>query len=63
MEIVLMGLYKPPSLSKKDFLFHLNNAYNFFWFTYENIKLIGDFSMKPVNEKLNVLWTNLNIWS
>ena len=30
VKILLMGLYKPPSFNEKDFLFHLNNAYNFF---------------------------------
>ena len=29
MNILLMGLCKPPSFNEKDFLFHLNNAYNF----------------------------------
>ena len=53
MKILFTGLYKPPSLSKKDFLFHLSNAYNFFCSTYENIALIGDFNMKPENEKLS----------
>ena len=42
MEILLIRLYKPPSFNEKDFLFHLNNAYNFFRSTYENITLIGD---------------------
>ena len=47
MKIVLIGLYKPTSCNEKDFLFHLNNAYNFFCTTYENITLIGDFNMIP----------------
>ena len=33
MKILLMGLYKPPSLNEKDFLFHLNDTYNLFFFT------------------------------
>ena len=35
MKNLLMGLYKPPSFNEKDFLFHLNNAYNFFCTTYK----------------------------
>ena len=51
MKILFMGLNKLPSLYEKDFLFHLNNAYNFFCSTYENITLIG--GIKPESEKLN----------
>ena len=47
-----MELFKPPSFNEKDFLFHLNNAYNFFCTKYENITLIDDFNMIPKNEKL-----------
>ena len=53
MKILLMGLYKPPSFNEKDFLFHLNNTYNFFCTTYENITLIDDFNMIPENKKLS----------
>ena len=52
MKILVMGLYKPPFFHEKDFLFHLNNAYNFFCATYENVTLIGDFNMIPENIKL-----------
>ena len=52
MKILLMRLYKPLSFNKKDFLFHLNNAYNFFCTTYDNITLIGDFNMIPENKKI-----------
>ena len=45
MKILLMG-YKPPSLNEENF-----NAYNFFCSTYEYITLIGDFNVKPENEK------------
>ena len=55
IKILLMGLSKPPSFNEKDFLFYLNNAYNFFCTTYENITLIGDFSIIPQNKKLNDL--------
>ena len=48
-----MGLYKSPSFSEKVFLFHLNNAYNFFCTTYENVTLIDDFNMIPENKKLS----------
>ena len=48
-----MDLDKPPFLNEKDFLFHLNNAYNIVYSTYKNITLIGDFNMKPENEELN----------
>ena len=47
MKILLMGLYKPLSFNEKGFLFYLNNAYNYFSTTYENITLIGDFRMIP----------------
>ena len=47
-----MELYKPPFFNKKDFLFHLNNAY-IFCTTYENTIMIRDFSMIPENKKLS----------
>ena len=53
MKIRLMGLCKPPSFNEKDFLFHLNNAYNFFSTTHENIMLIDDFNIIPENKKLS----------
>ena len=40
-----MELYKPPFFNKKDFLFHLNNAYIFC--------TTRDFSMIPENKKLS----------
>ena len=52
MKILLMELFKPPSFNEKNFLFHLNNAYNFFCTKYKNITLIDDFNMIPKNEKL-----------
>ena len=36
----------------RKILFHLNNAHNFFYTTYENITLIGDFNMIPENKKV-----------
>ena len=45
-----MGLMKPQSLHEKDFLIHLNNAYNFFCSTHENTLIEG---MKPETQKLN----------
>ena len=50
MKILLMSLYKPPSFNQKDFLFGLNNAYNFFC---EKKTLIEDFNMIPESTKLN----------
>ena len=49
---LLIGLYKPPSVSEKEFLLHLNKAHNFFSTKYENITLIGDFNMQPGNKNL-----------
>ena len=65
MKILLTGLYKPPSFNEIDFLFHLNNAYNFFCNTYENITLIGDFN-DTIKQKIkcflfSVKLTNLTI--
>ena len=48
-----MGLYKTLSINEKDFLFHLNNAYNFFCTAQENVTLMGDFNMIPENKKLS----------
>ena len=53
MKILLMGLCKPPSFNEKDFLFYLNNAYNFFCTTYKNVTLMGDFNMIPEDKKLS----------
>ena len=53
MKVLLMRLYKLSSFSEKDFLFHLNNAYNFFYAIHENITLMDDFKMIPENEKLS----------
>ena len=47
-----MGLYKSQSFNEEGFLFHLNNAYNFFCTTDENVTLIGDFNMIPENKNL-----------
>ena len=48
-----MGLCKPLSFNEKDFLFHLNNVYNFFSTTLENITLMGHFNMILENKKLS----------
>ena len=50
-KILLLGLYRPPSYSENDFLFHLENALNHYNTTYENITLIGDFNMNPDKNK------------
>ena len=39
--------------NEKDFLFYLNITCNIFCSTYGNITQIGDFDMKPENQKLN----------
>ena len=52
MKILLMELYKPPSFNEKHFLFDLNNAYNFFCTAFQNITLIGKFTIIPENKKL-----------
>ena len=51
-KFLLIGLYKPPSVSEKEFLLHLNKTHNFFSTKYENITLIGDFNMQPGNKNL-----------
>ena len=51
-KFLLIGLYKSPSVSEKEFLLHLNKAHNFFSTKYENITLIGDFNMQPGNKNL-----------
>ena len=48
----MIELYKPPSVSEKEFLLLLNKAHNFFSTKYENITLIGDFNMQPGNKNL-----------
>ena len=50
-KILLLGLYRPPSYSENDFLFHLENALSHYNTTYENITLIGDFNMNPDKNK------------
>ena len=52
MKILLMELYKPPSFNEKHFLFDLNNAYNFFCTAFQNITLIGKFTIIPENKNL-----------
>ena len=51
-KFLLIGLYKPPSVSKNEFLLRLNKAHNFFSTKFENISLIGDFNMQPGNKNL-----------
>ena len=52
LKFLLIGLYKRPSVSEKEFLLHLNKVHNFFSTKCENITLIGDFSMQPGNKNL-----------
>ena len=49
---LLLRLYKPPSISEKEFVLHLNNAHNFLSTKYENITLIGDFNVQIGNKNL-----------
>ena len=51
-KFLLIGLDKPPSVSEKEFLLHLNKAHNLFCTRYENITLIDDFHMQPGNQNL-----------
>ena len=51
-KFLLIGLYKPPSVSEKEFLLHLKKAHNLFSTKYENITLIDDFNMEPGNQNL-----------
>ena len=44
------------TLNEKNFLFNLNITYNIFCSTDGNITQIGDFDMKPENEKLNAFF-------
>ena len=48
----MIGLYKLPLVSEKEFLLHLSKAHNFFSTIYENITLIGDLNMQPTNKNL-----------
>ena len=51
-KFLLLRLYKPPSISEKEFVLHLNNAHNFLSTKYENITLIGDFNVQIGNKNL-----------
>ena len=53
MIILFMGLYKPPFLNEKSFLYLLSNTYNVFCSTYKNIALIRDLKMKIGKKKLH----------
>ena len=45
-------LHKPPSVSEKEFLLHINNTHNFFSTKCENATLIVDFNMQPENKNI-----------
>ena len=49
-KFLLIGRYKPPSVSEKEILLHLNKAHNFFSTKYENITLIREFQMQAGNK-------------
>ena len=52
-KILVLGLYRSPSYSENDFLFHLENTLSHHTTTNENITLIGDFNMNPDKNKLH----------
>ena len=61
-DIFLLGLYRPPSYSENDFLFHLENALSRYNTIYENITLIGDFNMNlDKNKFLNYFNETFNL--
>ena len=49
-KFLLIGFYKPRSVSEKEFLLHLNKAHNLFSMKDENITLIGDFNKQLGNK-------------
>ena len=46
-KILVVGIYRPPSYSENNFLFHLENTLSQDTTTYENITSIGGFKMNP----------------
>ena len=59
---MLLGLYRPPSYSNNEFLFHLENALSHYSTINENITLIKDLNMIPDKNKfLNCLKGTINL--
>ena len=50
---LVIGTYKPPSLSDIAFKHKISSILTFFWSTYGNILLMVDFNMTPNNPKLS----------
>ena len=52
---LVLGTYKPPSLSDIAFTFEISNILTFYRSTHDNILLMGDFNMTTNNPKLSEL--------
>ena len=52
---LVIGTYKPPSLSDIAFKSEISNILTFYRSTHDNILLMGDFNMVPNNPKLSEL--------
>ena len=52
---LVIGTYKPPSLSDIAFTSEISNILTFYRSTHDNILLMGDFNMTPNNPKLSEL--------
>ena len=52
---LVIGTYKPPSLSDIAFTSEISNILTFYRSTHDNILLMGDFNMVPNNPKLSEL--------
>ena len=55
---LVIGTYKPPSLSDIAFTSEISNILTFYRSTHDNILLMGDFNMTPNNPKLSELITD-----
>ena len=58
---LIIGLYKPPSLSETYFLESLSKILNRFSSQYENTLLIGDFNLTVQNTNLEVFTSTFNL--
>ena len=55
---LVIGTYKPPSLSDIAFTSEISNILTFYRSTHDNILLMGDLNMTPNNPKLSELIAN-----
>ena len=55
---LIIGIYKPPSLSDVTFTSESKNILAFYWSTHDNIFLMGDFNMTLNNPNFNELIEN-----